>query len=238
MTIRISQTKLLIMLICLLLVLNLSIFSTMAWMTDTSKVTNTFTVGKVDIQLEETDVDEDGKKDENEYHLIPGKEYVKDPKLTVLKDSEESYLRIIMTVSGWDAVKEVMKDNDIDNFFAFLGGWDDKEWRYIKLTEDPNDNTASFEFRYKKPVSGFDKDGNGIDVSLPELFTKLTVPGSLTMEDLKKLSDAGFKMVLEGHAIQSAGFIDAKDANGDLVKPEDAEESAWAAFEEEEKNEE
>ena len=58
------------------------------------------------------------------------------------------------------------------------------------------------------------------------------------MEDLKKLSDAVFKMVLEGHAIQSAGFIDAKDANGDLVKPEDAEESAWAAFEEEEKNEE
>lgn len=238
MTIRISTNKLLIAAICMLLILNLSIFTTLAWMTDTSKVTNTFTVGKVDIELQETDVDEDGKTDENEYHLIPGQEYVKDPTMTVLKNSEDAYLRMIMTVHGWDAVEEVMKDNDIKNFFAFLGGWDKNEWRYIQITENPNTNTASFEFRYKEPVGGFDDDGKGINKILPALFDKLKVPGSLTIEDLAKLHDAGFKMVIEGHAIQSAGFIDAKDANGDIVKPEDAEEAAWAAFEEEEKNEE
>lgn len=238
MTIRISTNKLLIMAICLLLVLNLSIFTTLAWMTDTAQVTNTFTVGKVDINLQETDVDEDGKTNENEYHLIPGQEYVKDPTLTVVKDSESAYLRMIMTVHGWDAVKEVMKDNKIKDFFAFIGEWDKDEWRFIKLTEDPDANTASFEFRYKEPVSGFDDEGKGIDKKLPALFTKLKVPGSLSIEDLDKLKDAGFKMVIEGHAIQSAGFIDAKDANGDVVKPDDAENAAWAAFEDEEKNEE
>lgn len=238
MTIRISTNKLLIMVICLLLVLNLSIFTTLAWMTDTAQVTNTFTVGKVDIDLQETDVDEDGKTNENKYHLIPGKEYVKDPTLTVVKDSESAYLRMIMTVHGWDAVTEVMKDNDLENFFTFIGEWDENEWRFIKLTEDPNNNTASFEFRYKEPVAGFNDQGKGIDKILPALFTKLKVPGSLSIEDLDKLKDAGFKMVIEGHAIQSAGFIDAKDANGDVVKPEDAENAAWAAFEEEEKNEE
>lgn len=238
MTIRISTNKLLIMIICLLLILNLSIFTTMAWMTDTAQVTNTFTVGKVDIDLTETDSDEDGDDKKNEYHLIPGQEYTKDPTMTVLKDSESAYLRMIMTVHGWDAVKEVMKDNEIKDFFAFLGEWDKDEWKFFKLTEDPNNNTASFEFRYKEPVAGFDDEGEGVDKILPALFAKFKVPGSLTIEDLAKLKEAGFKMVIEGHAIQSAGFIDAKDANGAIVKPEDAEEAAWAAFEEEEKNEE
>ena len=238
MTIRISTNKLLIAAICLLLILNLSIFTTLAWMTDTAQVTNTFTVGKVDIELIETDSDEDGDNKKNEYHLIPGQVYTKDPTMTVLKDSESAYLRMIMTVHGWDAVKEVMKDNDIESFFAFIEGWEDAQWEFIKLTEDPNSKTASFEFRYKEPVSGFDEAGNSKNNELPALFTKFKVPGSLTIEDLAKLKEAGFKMVIEGHAIQSAGFIDAKDANGAIVKPEDAEEAAWAAFEEEEKNEE
>lgn len=238
MTITISKNKIMILAICLLVVLNLSIFSTLAWMTDTSQVTNTFTVGTVDIELEETDVDKDGKKDLNNYHLIPGEEYVKDPTMTIKAKSEESYVRMIMTVHGWDAVEEVMKDNDLKDFFAFLDGWDKDVWVLKKSVEDPNNNTMAFELRYKETVSGFDAEGKEADNKLTALFTKLRVPGSLTLEDLAKLDKAGFKMVIEGHAIQSAGFIDAKDANGDVVKPDDAEDAAWAAFEEEEKNEE
>ncbi len=234
MTIRISKTKLMIMAICLLLVLNLSIFTTMAWMTDTAEVVNTFTVGKVDITLEETDVDNDGKKDRNEYHLIPGKEYIKDPTMTILARSEESYVRMILTVHNASAVKEIIKDRELGDFFAFIGGWDKELWKLEKTTEDPNSNTLEFEFRYKEPVSGFDADGKGTDFVLPALFTKLTVPGELKLEDLAKLEEGGFKMVIEAHAIQAAGFIDAKDANGDMVKPDDAEDAAWAAFVKEE----
>lgn len=221
MTIRISKNKLMILAICLLLILNFSIFTTMAWMTDSAEVVNTFTVGKVDIDLEETDVDEDGNIRENKYHLIPGEEYVKDPTMTVKADSEESYLRIILTVHNASAVKEVIAANELESFFDFLGGWDKDIWKLVKTTEDAQANTMTFEFRYKETVSGFNEKGEGVDVVLPALFTTLKVPGSLTMEDLDKLQKGGFKMVIEGHAIQKAGF--------------DTEAEAWAAFVKEDK---
>ena len=210
----------------------------MAWMTDTSKVTNTFTVGKVDIEVEESDSEDDPDVDRknNSYHLIPGEVKVKDPTMTVKAASEESYVRMIMKVEGWNAVAQVIDNNDLGSFFAFLGGWDQKDWRLIGTTQDGN--TMNFEFRYKEPVAGLDAEGKAADKVLPALFTELRVPGSLSMEDLNSLEAAGFKMIIEGHAIQSAGFIDAKDSNGNTLEPADAENAAWAAFEVEEKDEE
>ena len=43
-----------------------SVFGTIAYLTDSEKVENTFTVGKVGITLDETDVDEYGVKDGDE----------------------------------------------------------------------------------------------------------------------------------------------------------------------------
>ena len=218
------KNKTLVLIICILVLLNCTMFSTLAWMTDTSEVVNTFTVGKVDIELEETDVDEDGDKNKNEYKLIPGSELVKDPTMTLIKGSEESYLRLIVNVYNASAVKKVVANDrhDLDSFLDLLGGLDEENWKLAGTTENTAENMISYEFRYKNTVSGLDENGRDLeeDVILPPLFTKLLVPGTLTMDELNLLQEGGFKIVVEGHAIQELGFDDA--------------DAAWAAFKEEE----
>ena len=82
-------------------ILLFSIGVTVAYLTDEEKTTNVYTIGKVSIALDETDVDELGVpiKDanrvyENQYHLMPGYTYVKDPTITVNAGSNDSHVRI------------------------------------------------------------------------------------------------------------------------------------------------
>lgn len=90
--------KTLTVIIALVLVVVMSVAGTVAYLTSTKTVTNTFTVGKVAITLDETDVDVYGKKagdtrvTENTYKLIPGHTYTKDPTIHVDADSENCWL--------------------------------------------------------------------------------------------------------------------------------------------------
>lgn len=77
----------------------LGIGGTIAWLTDDSgPVTNTFTVGDVEITLTESPLNEDGTYGDpqegtsNAYQMIPGTTYTKDPKVTVDKKSEACFL--------------------------------------------------------------------------------------------------------------------------------------------------
>ena len=221
------KNKTLVLIICILVLLNFSMFSTLAWMTDTSQVVNTFTVGKVEIDLNETDVDEDGDTKKNEYKLIPGSDQDKDPTLTVMKGSEECYIRMIVNVYNADTVKAIVANDrhGLDSFTDLLGGLDQNIWQLEGITENTSENMLSYEFRYKTTVSGLDAQGKPLaeDVELTPLFTKLLVPGTLTMDELNALHEGGFKIVVEGHAIQQLGFDNADEA--------------WAAFKEEEEAE-
>lgn len=70
-----------------------------AYLTNQDTVTNSFTVGSVAITLDEAAVNADGTRIEgaervqaNEYHLIPGRSYTKDPTVHVGDTSEDCYL--------------------------------------------------------------------------------------------------------------------------------------------------
>ena len=84
--------------LCAILLVAASVMGTLAYLTDTESVTNTFTVGKVYIELDEADTDETGKVisqdrvKENKYHLIPGSAYTKDPTVHVEAGSEPAWL--------------------------------------------------------------------------------------------------------------------------------------------------
>ena len=82
----------------------LAVGGTLAYFTDTdNEVKNTFSVGNIEITLDEANVDEYGVKDgdtrvaENGYKLIPGHEYVKDPTIHVAKGSEPCWLFVKVT---------------------------------------------------------------------------------------------------------------------------------------------
>ena len=89
---------------------------TLAWLiATTGSVTNTFTYGDIDIKLEETDatVSADGSATK-EFKMIPGYTIAKDPKVTVLADSEKCYLFV-----------KVDKSANFDSFmtYAMADGW-------------------------------------------------------------------------------------------------------------------
>lgn len=141
-----TKTKALLMSLCAVLLVAASVLGTMAYLTDTQKVENTFTVGNVSIKLDEAKVDENGTqvvdKDgnpvarvtENEYKLLPGHTYTKDPIIHVDANSEDCYLFVKvdnqiaaieangnttvaaqMAAKGWKAV------DGIDKVYVYVG---------------------------------------------------------------------------------------------------------------------
>ena len=85
------KKRTLALILALVLVFGAAVGGTIAYLTDTTDpVTNTFTVGKVDITLTETfntDTDNDGTNDAWKAQLIPGTTYAKDPVVTVTANS-------------------------------------------------------------------------------------------------------------------------------------------------------
>lgn len=108
------STKTLVALLSLVLLLGCSLGGTLAWLSDsTGPVTNTFTVGDIDITLVETTTD---------YKIVPGVDIAKDPKVTVEGGSEACWLFVEVDEANWPEFKESDKTTrkvkytiDIDN---------------------------------------------------------------------------------------------------------------------------
>jgi len=212
--------KILLSAVCIVAVAGISVMGTLAYLTDSTAVVNTFTMGNVDITLDEADVDEYGvaiqgahRVTGNEYKLIPGMTYTKDPTVTVVKGSEKSYVRMLVTMNCQKAINEIFDpqlqaETRLDAFFK---GYDSSKWLYKGETTDTTADTITYEFRYYTTVSAADAIEN---VKLEPLFTTFVAPGFLTGEDLKQLNN--FEITVVGHAIQAEGFADA--------------DAAWAAF--------
>lgn len=108
--------KALLLSLCAVMLVTASVLGTMAYLTSTDEVVNTFTVGNVAITLDETDVDnstpgENDRDQVNEYKLMPGKEYVKDPIVHVDADSEDCYLfvKVANEIADIEDTKTVLK---------------------------------------------------------------------------------------------------------------------------------
>lgn len=243
-----TKTKALLMSLCAVLLVAASVLGTMAYLTDSKDVKNTFTVGNVAINLDEAKVDENGTqvvdKDgnpvarvtENEYKLLPGHTYVKDPTVTVLKPSVESYVRMKVTFNNADKIIALCTDPEfegevtgVENAFPLIrmvnfvkanaAKWDGIIPDNMVDTEDMlanskyfvkgTDNTLTYYFYYNGTVAA--RDGN---VVLPTLFDSITLPEWVTGDQLAKLKDFQINVVAE--AIQADGFKNA--------------DAAWAAF--------
>lgn len=235
-----SKHKTLLLSMCAVLLVAASVLGTLAYLTDKATVTNTFTVGSVGLKLDEADVKTDGSYEsthdsrvqENEYHLLPGHTYYKDPTVTVDAKSEDAYVRMMVKVEGLESLKNAMPK---DKFPTFYNGdlfllqnlcvddkgnltWDNNVWAYETFhTEGAYANC--YEFRYvgndtEDPGDGIVVKDEAAATVLPDLFTHITVPGEIDNTQLAHL--ANVKIVVTAHAIQADGF-----ANDD---------AAWADF--------
>lgn len=133
-----TKTKALLMSLCAVLLVAASMLGTMAYLTDSKDVKNTFTVGNVAITMDETDVDNSTPNKErdqaNSYKLLPGHTYTKDPIIHVDANSEDCYLFVKadnqiaaieangnttvaaqMAAKGWKAV------DGVDKVYVYVG---------------------------------------------------------------------------------------------------------------------
>ena len=229
-----NTRKLVILLLCTVALVAVGVFGTLAYFTDSEAVTNTFTVGQVGISLDEAKVNlqgqplKDGKPIVNaeeleqvglknvdrwqptendkaqKYYLLPGHSYTKDPTVTVDAGSEAAYVRMMVTVTYQKDADKVLEETWLNI--------DTANWKVqgAPVTEKAEGKISrTYEFRYKEAVAKSETA-----TKLPALFTTLTVPGSVTSEQMAFLDDMTITVV--AHAIQQAGF--------------DTADAAWAAF--------
>jgi len=243
-----TAKKALLLVLCGCLLVAASIIGTMAYFTDQETVTNTFTVGKVEITLDEAQVDPYGvpstKTGEgentvytnvlydaaprvltNEYKLIPGHKYTKDPTVTVTADSEKSYVRMKVEVTNYDQLASIFDKTNATyyNGEVFLlqnlvKGWNNEVWVSTnEIDRETTPTSAIYEFRYASvvDVATADKNASREGVQLEPLFTEFTIPGTVVTE--KNIANFnGVQIKVTAQAIQADGFAD--------------ENAAWVAF--------
>lgn len=210
------KKKLLIMSVAMVLVCAFAVGMTIAYLTSTDEVVNTFTVGNVRIELDEADVDEYGvpqgspapRVSRNDYKLIPGHTYTKDPTVTVLSGSEKSYIKMTVTVTKSDVLDDIFAPNGAD-LTSIFDDYDGTTWIYKDITEDNENKTRTYEFWYKETV-----DARENAVKLEPLFTSIVVPNFITGDQLAELQT--MTITVNAYAIQADGFS--------------SPEAAWAAY--------
>lgn len=134
-----KKTKALLLALCAVALVVTTVFSTMAYLTSKDSVTNTFTVGKVAITLDETDVTNNtsSRVKENAYHLLPGNTYTKDPTVHVAANSEDSWI-FVKVVNGIAAIE----DNTIENQITSTYGWTELEDGVYYKSYDKTDSVT------------------------------------------------------------------------------------------------
>lgn len=241
-----TRRNALLLTFCAVLLVVASVMGTIAYLTSTDAVKNTFTVGNVSIKLDEAKVTEDGKivegadrVHENDYKLLPGLTYTKDPTVTVENGSEESYVRMKVTFNNAKAIIAMCTDPEfaedgptgVENAYPLIrmvnfveantAKWDGIIPDNMVETEDmlgdakyfvydKAADTLTYYFYYTQTVAA-----PTADVVLPTLFDSIKVPEWVTGDQLKALD--GFQINAVAEAIQAAGFASADEA--------------WAAFE-------
>lgn len=187
-----TKRKALLLSLCAVLLVAVSVMGTIAYLTSTDNVTNTFTVGSVAITLDETDVDNStvgAERDKaNSYKLIPGHTYTKDPIIHVGANSEDCYLfvKVVNEIAAIEEDDTAARKTKIASQMR-AKGWvavDGQTGVYVYT--DANGNKA---------VSA------GSDITVFESFK---ISGSVNNNTLAKYS--GKTVTVTAYAVQKDGF--------------------------------
>lgn len=183
--------RVLMLAVCAVMLVCLSVGATLAYLTSTDEVKNTFTVGKVAITLDELKVTTDGKPvepnvrvDENTYKLMPGHNYTKDPTIHVAAGSEDCWLFVkvengIADIEAGTTIAQQMTTN----------GWTELEGKGVY---------------YHAVVKTTDTDR---DI---EIFGNFTIAGTVDNTTLAMYDKATVNVT--AYAVQADGFNTAADA--------------------------
>ena len=212
-----NAKKILVALLAVVMIVGCTIGGTLAWLSATTNtVTNTFTVGDVNIDLRETveGTEKSAKlgevKNEN-FHIVPGVTQAKDPKVVVEANSENSWVFVQIkevhnTVDGNSAVTKYVEWN-IASGWTKLGDTVDGVSTYYR-TENYDKTTTDVPYYV---LLGDVTNTNG----------KVSYNGELTKADIDELGENKPQLVFKAFAVQ--------EVDGETV------DTAWAKIAETQK---
>lgn len=202
----------LIMAVSLMLALTVTALGTVAYMTASDTVTNKFTVGNINIIVDEKNVDKDVAPDgttpdrdqSNDYKLIPGLSQPKDPTVTVLAGSEECYVRMIVEMNCYDVLKAETGLEGEALLEKLVGGIDDN-WVLVGISPEDPTEVITYEYRYNSVTDGEKVDASTKKRELQPLFNTITIPSTFDQDELETQMSS-FVLNVTGQAVQTASF--------------------------------
>lgn len=189
---RSAMRRMLFTLALVLVVAVASVGGTIAWLTDkTEAVTNTFTVGDINIDLTEIA----GKQTDGSYKfkMIPGNTIAKDPKVTVKAGSEACWLFV-----------KIEKSSNLDSFITYSVDEGNDKW--TKLT-----GVTGVDNVYYREVAAVTADTSFDVLKSNQVTVKDTVTKEM-MEGLKVEGALQPTLTFTAYAVQKDNIADAATA--------------------------
>lgn len=180
------STKVFLSLLALVLVVGCAVGGTIAWLTATTEpVVNTFTYGKIKIQLTETTG--------NAYKIIPGVNISKDPKVTVKADSEACWLFVKVAEEGTFVTDKVT--------YSIADGW-----KVLDATNHPG--------VYYRKVDAVTADTDFYVLTGDATYPNgvVTVSENLTKAEVNSVAATQPTLTFTAYAVQKDGINTAADA--------------------------
>ena len=225
------KKKILAITLCVAMLAIMVVSGTLAYFTDTGAKVNTFTMGKVDIELDEPTYapSADGK-----LKVFPGQSYPKDPTVTIAEDSEDCYLITTVTINKLANLKTLYANDTtgikqdwglllIGNDKLISGGIADytavetvenslngmlmNEAVFLTYSEDTTADTITYTFYFKKVHQAGEKE---------VLFTDVNIPAIIDNGDI----DGDLDISVNAYAIQAIGFSNVYEAYAAYVAQE------------------
>lgn len=207
-----------------LLVAAMVIGGTLAYFTDTDKATNTFTMGNVDITLDEALVNKTGDEwiadaqaprvQANEYEgVYPGAVMPKDPTVHVA-DGSDAFVRVKVTIENglnWMGLYGDTNPGAESNFVALINdtlgeGWEIADIELKLSFGDQKTSDVIVTLNHTAKVEA--------GTSTVPAFTHIAIPGTMTGSDIttRISQDGTFDITVIAEAIQADGFDTVKEA--------------------------
>ena len=194
-----------------------SVLGTMAYLTSTAKVENTFTMGDVKIKLDETDVNnpKGDRVTENDYEVYPGAVVTKDP-IVHNVGANGAYIRATVNVSDWMNLvgayypdfKETFPNEGYRAALNLLVGDLGEGWSVVDVEAGNVFTIGQFDAKFILKYDGVLESGRDTTA----MFQTVTIPAGID-----NANAASFNSVkVEAQAMQANGF--------------DTWEAAFAAF--------
>lgn len=199
-----NKKKLLTLVLSLVLIGAVGVGATLAYFTDTDNVTNTITMGKVEIEITEPSFSPNAENNTLK-DVMPGQVIAKDPTIKVVDGSAPAYIRVKITDASNNVLagdNEILGCLDID-----IEKWTRSGDYYYYVGTDAEVNIETDDLKGR---AGVVSPGKSVVV-----FDEITIPTD--WNNTKALTSYDIKVVAE--AIQADNFLPddlTKNENGEI----------------------